>query len=186
MGIDQTKEIKIKKLAQTLLAYQGEIDKISNVKTVFETDSIYNRTFKQEYIRCDVRKIVIGYKIQFRLNKIIEEIISKGENKYNWVKSGRNLIWSLMIQALLNHEQRDEYLNDYGKTISIDSNLNVLLKEIASKKIRFILSDLINLKSYNAYIQEDKYNFLKTKAAFQDCMTIAKKRYGWDRIQLDD
>ncbi len=186
MGIAQTKDVKIKKLAQTLLAFQGEIDKISNIKAVFENDSIYHKTFNPNYIRSDLRRIVLGYKIQFRLNKIIEEIISKGENKYNWVRAGRNLIWSLMIQALLNDDKLDTYLEDYGNTISIDSGFNLLLKEIASKKIRFILSDLISMKSYSNYIQEDKYNFLKTKIAFQDCMMIAKRKYYWERIQLND
>ena len=82
IGITEHKEINIKKLAQTFLALQGEIDRISRLTDVFENETTYLKTFKKEYLKVDSRKIILTYKIQYRLNRIIQEIINKGWNKY--------------------------------------------------------------------------------------------------------
>jgi len=72
MGIKQNKAVEIKRLAQTFLAFQGEVDKMSRLREVFETDSIYQNTFQKKYLNeGNSRKILLIYKIQFRLNKII-------------------------------------------------------------------------------------------------------------------
>lgn len=184
MGIDQAKEIKIKKLAQTFLAFQGEIDKILEMSKVFETDSIYEKTFRPEFLKVDTRVIILGYKIQFRLNAIIREIESRSDHKYFFVRLARNLVWSLTIQALLNDPYLDDLLEKYGETIAVEANLNEYLKDIGSKKVRMILSELIRQKKYADMINEEKFSFLKTKIAFQECMAIAKRRWGWEMCDL--
>jgi hypothetical protein len=180
LGIEQDKEIKIKKLAQTFLAFQGEIDKISETSKVFETDSLYEKTFKTDFLKADTRRIILGYKVQFRLGAIIREIESKGENKYYFVRLARNLVWALIIQALLNDDDIDELLDVYGHTLSVEANLNEYFKGLGTRRVRIILSELIKLKRYADFVEEEKFSFLKTKIAFQECMTIAKKRWGWE------
>jgi hypothetical protein len=184
MGIEHAKEVKIKKLAQTFLAFQGEIDKIPELSKIFETDSIYEKTFKPEFLKVDTRVIILGYKIQFRLTNIIKEIESRAEYKYFFVKLARNLVWALTIQALLNDLYIDDLLEKYGETIAVEANLNGYLKEIGSKKIRIILSELIRQKKYADMVNEEKFSFLKTKIAFQECMAIAKKRWNWEMCDL--
>lgn len=184
LGINQDKEIKIKKLAQTFLAFQGEIDKISETGKVFETDTFYEKTFNPDYLKADTRKIILGYNTQFRLGAIIREIESKGENKYYFVRLARNLVYALTIQALLNDNDIDDLLDTYGHTLSVEANFNEYLKSIGSRKVRIIISELIKLKRYADYVGEEKFSFLKTKVAFQECMTIAKKRWGWEMQQL--
>jgi hypothetical protein len=184
LGIEQEKEIKIKKLAQTFLAFQGEIDKISDMAKVFETDTIYDKTFKPEFLKVDTRKIILGYKTQFRLNAIIKEIETRSEDKYYFVRLARNLVWALTIQALLNDDDLEDLLEKFGHTLSVEANFNEYLKGIGSRKIRIILSELIKLKRYADLLKEEKFSFLKTKIAFQECMGIARKRWGWEMQEI--
>lgn len=184
LGIEHHKELKIKKLAQTFLAIQGEIDKISEIGKVFETDSLYEKTFQPAFLKSDTRKIILAYKIQFRLNAIIREIESRGENKYFFVKYARNLVWALTIQGLLNDNYIDDWLENYGNSLSVEADFNSIVKDIGSKKIRIILSELIKQKKYKDYVENGKFSFLKTRVSFIDCMTIANKRYGWEMQKI--
>jgi hypothetical protein len=184
LGIEHYKELKIKKLAQTFLAIQGEIDKVAEIGKVFETDSLYEKTFRPEFLKADTRKIILAYKIQFRLNAVIREIESRGENKYFFIRYARNLVWAMTIQGLLNDNNIDDLLENYGCTLSVEADFNSIVKEIGSKKIRIILSELIKQKKYEDYMVNSKYSFLKTRIAFVDCMTIANKRYGWEMLKI--
>ena len=186
MGIDQMKEVKIKKLAQTFLAIQGEVDKVSDMGKVFEQDTIYDKTFQKDFLRADTRKIVLAYKIQFRLGAVIKEIESRGENKYFFVRSARNLVWALLVQGLFNDENLEDYLDSFGKHIGVENEFTAILKEIGTKKIRMLLSELIEQNKYEQYMLEERYGFLKTKNTFNECMDIARKRFGWAIMKLRD
>lgn len=182
-GILESKEINIKKLAQTFLALQGEIDKMSRLTDVFENETTYKNTFKIDYQRADTRKIILFYKIHFRLPSIIRSIENKGYNKYYWAGYAKNLIWSLLIQGLLNDEEIDNLLEDYGYSLSFETNFGDYLKNIASKKIRFILADIANQSKYQVFLDNDppKYSFLRTKAIFQEAMSLARRKFGWEK-----
>lgn len=184
MGIEHQKEIKIKKLAQTFLAIQGEIDKVAEVGKVFETDSLYEKTFKSEFLKSDSRKIILAYKIQFRLNAILKEIESKGENKYFFIKYGKNLVWALVFQGLLNDDKIYDLLENYGNNLTVEADFNAIIKDIGSKKVRLIIAELIKQKKYQDYVENGKFSFLKSRVAFVDCMTIASKRYGWEMLSI--
>lgn len=183
-GIEHQKEIKIKKLAQTFLAIQGEIDKVSEIGKVFETDSLYEKTFRQEYLKSDNRKIILAYKIQFRLNAIIKEIESKGENKYFFIRYARNLVWALVFQGLLNDDKIDDLLENYGNNLTVEADFNSIIKDIGSKKVRLIIAELIKQKKYQDYVENGKFSFLKSRVAFVDCISIAKSRYGWEMLSI--
>ncbi len=186
LEITHHKEIKIRKLAQTFLAVQGEIDKISEIGKVFETDTLYEKTFKTEFLKSDTRKIILAYKVQSRINAVVNEILSRSEktNKYFFVRYARNLIWSLVIQGLLNDRDIEYHLENFGKGLSLEANFTQLIKEIGGKKVRIILSELISQKKYSDYMANEKYSFLKTRIAFIDCMAIANKRYGWEMLKI--
>lgn len=184
LGIEDRKELKIRKLAQTFLAIQGEIDKVPEIAKVFESDTLYEKTFQQSFIKSDTRKIILAYKTQFRLNAIIREIESRGESKYFFIRNARNLIWAMVIQGLFNNEDIEDFLENYGTSLSIEADFNSIVKEIGSKKIRIILSELIKQSKYQNYIDNGKFSFLKTRVAFIDCMSIAEKRYGWEMMRI--
>jgi hypothetical protein len=142
MGIEQPKAVQIKKLAQTFLAVQGEVENISRLKDVFENDKLYKKAFRETFAKCDPRKIILVYKIQFRIKSIINSIISKGVNKYDYTKRARNLIWSLIAQGLLNDEYNFDYLKEnFGVDLSLPVNYVDHLKMIATNQVRYILSN---------------------------------------------
>ena len=181
IGIINYKAIEIKKFAQTLLAIQGETDKMSRISEVFENERYYKETFKERYLNADAKKLVLLYKIQYRLPSITREILGQGENKYYYVTKSRNLLWALLVQSLLNDDEFDSYVESYGQTLTIESDYTELLKDIASKKIRFIFSKAFNKGKYAEYLRDEKYAFLRSKATYDDCMKEARGLYGWDK-----
>ena len=140
--------------------------------------------FQSEFLKSDSRKIIVAYKIQGRLNAIIKEIESRGESKYFFVRHARSLIWALAIQALFNDKQISSLLENYGRGLTVEADFTFLLKDIGSKKIRIILSELIKQKKYKTNFDSNKFSFLKSKGAFIDCMAIAEEKYGWESVYL--
>ena len=176
--------IEIRKFAQTLLAMQGQIDRISEIKDVFENDSWYNDTFKERYLQVDPRKFVVLYKVQYRLQSVIREIKNIGVEKYSYAPKAKNLLWCLTIQGLLNDPKIDKCYELYGNSITVEAGITELLKRLASTKLRLILSDAFRSRKYEEYIHSGKFSFLKTKAAFNDCMKTAAKQFGWEQLYL--
>jgi hypothetical protein len=84
-GIQETKAIQMLKLTQTFLLTDGNISRASSMRAVFEDDRAYENVFRRTRLRADARHILICYKVQFRLRKLISEIMERGENKYAFV-----------------------------------------------------------------------------------------------------
>ena len=171
---------------KTFLAIQGEVDKISRLSDVFENENLYANTFRQAYLKADARKIVVAYKIHFRLPSIIRSIEEKGYNKYFWTGYARNLVWALLIQGILNDEKSEACLEEFGNSLTFENNYGEYLKDIASRRIRFILSDLADQPKYRSLLEEEppRYSFLRTRAVFQEAMIVAKKRFGWEKKSI--
>jgi hypothetical protein len=184
LGIDKTqKPIKVTKLAQTFLAFQGDIGNISNLDNIFGKDDLYEKSFKKSYLEADIRKIIIAYKIQFRLGAIINRLNEKGPDKYYFIGKAKPLIWALAIQGLLNYDCCDDgFLNNYGSDLSFPQFFVDTIKDIGVKEIRSILSDLI--EENIGCVNDGKFSFLSKKETFDTCMKIAKKKYRWIRQEL--
>ena len=92
IGITEIKPIELLKLAQTFLVVDGEIDKTSWMRRVFEDDRIYDSVFNHSRLRADSRKILLCYKVQFRLRRLMNDILEKGPSKYGYmgVRRGRS------------------------------------------------------------------------------------------------
>jgi len=182
MGIDQYRAIEIKRLAQTFLVTQGEIDKVSRLREVFENETIYYNTFKNRYITADAKIILLAYKMQFRLNRVLRQIYEMGTNKYFYIGRCKNLIWSLLIQSILNDSNVERICDQFGNNLGIEGEFNELLKDNASRRIRPIISDVINDDArYMQLIEEEKYSFLRSKSLYQRCMAVAEDRWGWKK-----
>jgi hypothetical protein len=178
---DSWKAIEIKKFAQTLLAIQGEVDRMSRISEVFEREKYYKDTFKEKYLHANAKKLILFYKIQYRLPSITREILSRGESKYYYVNKARNLLWALLVQGLLNDNEFKGHVENYGNSLVIEGDYTELLKDMASKKIRFILSQTFKKGKYAKYIRDEKYSFLRSKVAFNACMYKANRLYGWEK-----
>lgn len=173
--------IEIRKFAQTLLAVQGNVDKISEIKEVFENEKWYHDTFAEHYLEADPRIFVLLYKIQFRLQSITREIRTVGAEKYGYVSKARNLLWCLCVQGILNDGKLDKLLESYGSSVNVELALTELFKTLATTKLRFILSDTFEDPKYKDAIAQGRFSFLKAKGTLVDCMKIAEKRFGWQK-----
>ena len=176
--------IEIRKFAQTLLAMQCQIDRISETREVFENEIWYTDTFKERYLEVDPRKFVLLYKVQFRLPSVIREIKNAG-SRYGYVSSkARNLLWCLSLQGLLNDPKFARYVENYGNSTGIEAGITDILKTMAVTKIRNILNDTFEEKKFQNNIAEGKVSFLGSKTALNSCMETAKARLGWEKMYL--
>jgi len=88
----------------------------------FEDDKTYDQVFRNGRLKADSRHILLCYKIQFNLRKFSQEIEQKGQNKYSFIHRSRNLLWALLCQGLLNHEDIEELAEQHGTTMSVALN----------------------------------------------------------------
>jgi hypothetical protein len=154
------------------------------MKDVFEGEVWYRDTFREQYLDIDPRKLVLLYKVQFRLQSVIREIRSAGAEKYGYAPKAKNLIWCLTLQGLMNDNKFDKLVENYGNSTGVEAGLTEILKKMASSKIRFILSDAFDAKKYRDHMNEGKFAFLRSKATLADCMKVAQSRFGWEKKML--
>jgi len=178
IGVIDKKIIQIRPLAQTFLAIQGEIGKIAEIKEIFENVTIYQQAFHSDFLSADTRKIILAYKIYLKSNPIIKEIKSKSEN-YNYFSKAKNLVFALTIQGIFNDKSLEGNLKDHGESMLIDADFNVYIKNLASTKVKMIISELVRLPKYSTKFKEEKFDFFRSNQVFIDSMKIAKEKYGW-------
>jgi hypothetical protein len=185
MKIAQNKSVQIKKLAQSFLAVQGEIDKINKLRDVFEDEKKYYNIFKKKYLSSDVRKILLLYKIQFRIGSVMKAMTENSQEKYfELYNKSKNIIWCLLVQGVLNDNKLDSHIEEFGKNLVIEADFNELLKSIGIKKIKPLVQDILKEEKYQKNIQEGNYLFLKNKAALDRCMRLAEEKYGWKKQDI--
>jgi hypothetical protein len=184
MDITQQKAIELRRLATTLLIADGEIDRASRLPYVFEDDKQYGQVFSKSRLTADTRKIILSYKVQYRIQKLIDEIVSKGHQKYFFARRARNLIWALLVQGMLNDGDIEDYAETFGTSMSREVGFTEWLRGLAGNRVRLLLGDLIAERTYEQKIAEERYDFLRTKAAFEHCMQKAYKRWKWVKQPL--
>jgi len=186
MGIeDSRRDIRIKLLAQTFLAAQGELDRMSRLGEVFDNQKFYSEAFNGSYLQSDGRRIILAYKINLVLNSPMEELDERMPAKLKYtVSKARNLVWALLIQALLNDPKFNEYLEWYGCGLQKESDFRQLMRKLVSAKVLPILKAVLQDDSYQKKIEGEKYSFLRTKELFRRSMDDAYDRFGWTRKPL--
>jgi len=183
-GITEYKAVELTRLARTFLAADGDIDKLTRFREVFEDDRIYAQVFNATRLKADSRKITLCYKVQFRLGRLVYDIVDKGTNKYAYVLRARNLLWGLLCQAILNDSRLEERAEDFGRGLSLEAQYTEWLSGFATTRCRFLLSDLVADKAYAAKAAEGNFSFMRTNAAYKKSMEIAYKRWRWVEKRL--
>jgi len=184
LDIFEEKAIELLRLAKTFLASDGEIDKMSRMTEAFENDKIYNQVFNQSRLRADARKIVLCYKIQFRLSRLINEIMERGERKYAYMRRGRNLLWALLCQAILNDERVESYADRFGRGLVVEAGFTEELADLSSRRARILISHVVEKEPYVTMLADERYDFLRTKAVYDKCMEIAYRKWKWTQKHL--
>ena len=184
LEISEQKAIEMLRLAQTYLASDGEIDKMSRMREVFESEKLYNEVFSAARLRADLRPLILCYKVQFRLRRLIREIMDRGENKYAYMARGRNLLWALLCQAILNDEKLDQQARRYGIGLTMEADFTEWLAQLSSTKARFLIRDVVSEEPYKTMMDNGRFDFFRTRAIFDKCMDMAKQRWGWSHKRL--
>jgi hypothetical protein len=78
-----------------------------------------------------------------------------------------------------NDPELEDYAEKYGRYMSVEAGLMEWMREIAVNKVRLLLSDLVAIPQYLKRMQEERYDFLRTRAAYDVCMQRAYKRWKW-------
>lgn len=183
-GITQHKAIELTKLACTFLVSDGNIDKLTRFREVFEDDRFYNQVFDRSRLKADSRKIVLCYKVQFRLRRLAKDIVERGANKYAYVTRARSLLWALLCQAILNDPKLEERAENFGRGLSLEAQYTDWLSSLATARCRFVLSDLVADKIYASKAAEGNFSFMRTNAAYKRSMEIAYERWRWVERRL--
>ncbi|MGO9606193.1 MAG: AIPR family protein [Candidatus Binataceae bacterium] len=184
-GISEFKAIQLPQLTRTFLISDGEIDKLSRFREVFEDDRIYDQVFGQNRLKADARKIVLCYKAQFRLRRLVNDIVDKGANKYAYVNRARNLLWALLSQGILNDPKIEERADEFGRSLSLEAQYTDWLSTLATTRCRFIVSDLVADKTYAPRVAQGNLSFLRSNAAYKRSMEIAYKKWRWVEKRLN-
>lgn len=183
-GIMRHKAIELTRLARTFLVSDGELDKLTHFPEVFEDERAYNQVFNSNRLRADARKIVLCYKVQFRLRRLANDIVERGVNKYAYVQRARNLLWALLCQGILNDPDLEQRADEFGRSLTLEGQYTDWLSRLATTRCRFILSDLVAEKVYAPKVAEGNFSFMRTNAAYKRSMEIAYKRWRWVEKRL--
>jgi hypothetical protein len=182
MGIESDRDIRIKPLAMTFLAVQGDVANMKNLSEVFESQKLYESTFKQSYQHVDARAIILAYKagqmIGWTMRKL-DELAPK------WLGPGipksKNLVWALLLQGILNHPRYPALLEEYGLGLTKEATFGDVLRQIASSRILPLLKDLCAVPAYKAKVEEGKFEFYRTSEAYRRAMDIARDKFRWSK-----
>lgn len=183
-GISEYKAIELTRLARTYLASDGDLDKYSRFREVFEDDRIYGQVFNNSRLDADSRRIILCYKVQFRLGRLVKAIVDRGANKYAYVQRARNLLWALLCQAILNDPKLEEYADKFGTGLSLEAQYTDWLASLATTRCRHIFNDLVADKQYAPKAAEGNFSFMRTNAAYKRSMEFAHKRWRWANKRL--
>ncbi|MCY2963792.1 MAG: AIPR family protein [Planctomycetota bacterium] len=187
LGYDSAvqRDMKIRPLAQTFLASQGEIARMSQLPEVFENQRQYEDTFRPSYVESDARKIVLAYKVGLLLKDALRQIEEHANQKIRVaVPRARNLIWAMLIQGLLNDAKLPELLDEYGTSLRKENAIRELLKKLASQRVLPILRDVLAKPEHADRMAQEKYDFLRTKELFTQCKDAAADRFQWTKRSL--
>ena len=96
----------------------------------------------------------------------------------------RHLLWALLCQGLLNHDELEKLSEDHGRSLSVPADYSELLGWLATARVRPLLADLMKDRDYAEKVQEENLSFLRTDKAFDKCMENAHKKWRWVQKRL--
>ncbi|SRR6266478_2011183 len=181
---EESRAIQMLKLTQTFLLTDGNLSRLSEMRRVFEDDRLYEQVFRPSRLKADSRQILLCYKVQFRLRKLANEIEQKGQNKYAFIHRSRYLLWALICQGLLNHDDLEDLCEQFGLAMTLPADYTELLSYLATARVRILLAALMQSPEYRDKVAEGNLSFLRTDRAFEECMELAHKKWRWVHKKL--
>lgn len=180
LGIAESRDLRIRPLAQTLLAVQGDVYNMGRLPEVFESQKLYETAFKQSFQYANPRQIVLGYKVGLMIGRGTARLREDFAAKYQVaIPRARNILWALLIQALLNDKHIADYLEDYGTTLTKEASFGEVIRQLTGSKVGPLLRALFQSSTYREKADQEKFDFLRTSEAFKKAMMIGADRYKW-------
>jgi hypothetical protein len=94
------------------------------------------------------------------------------------------LLWALLAQGLLNHEDIESIAEKHGRSLAVSNEYVELLTYLATARVRMLLSDLLEDRDYVEKVAEGNLSFLRTDKAFDKAMEQARKKWKWEHLKL--
>lgn len=172
-GIEDTRDIRIRPLAQTFLAVQGEIVRMRQLPSVFENQKLYGETFREAYLQSDARRIILCYKVHLMIRSAMKRLEERaGENIRYAITKARDLVWALLIQGMLNDPNLPRLLDTYGTGLKKDAEFREYLMNMASGRLLPVLRKLLGEDENRKKLAAEKYEFMRSVPVFKKCMDI--------------
>ena len=96
--------------------------------------------------------IVLCYKVQFRLRRLIKAISEAWPHTETYIGRGRYLLWALVCQGLLNDKYLDYYADTYGVRMTMEADYTERLVKLATTRCRILISHLVKSDAYAAKV----------------------------------
>jgi hypothetical protein len=185
LGIVESKRIELLKLAATLLASDGRVDKMSHMREVFENDRLYSEVFHEGRLAANARQVIVCYKMQRSVAKLLKVLQESGAEGFAFLYRARNLVWALLCQGFLNDSRtRRRWSEQYGGDLTLTQTFRDELAKMTRTRLRPILDELLCLETYRRQIDLEKYGFLGTRVVFTRAMEIAREQFSWEHKSL--
>jgi len=181
-GIDDDRPITIRPLAQALLAVQGEVPTMSQLREVFENDKLYAATFSARLLQADVKQMVLIYKVGLLLRPVVKRMEERATQRLGAVlRRARNLTWALLVQGVLNDENLSDNAEAWGVDLTREQPLRDYLGTLGTSRVLPILRDIFGEPANDSKIEENRLDFVMSKETYRQCMAIAERRFKWRR-----
>ena len=182
LGIEDSKDIRIRPLAQTFLAVQGDVYNMAHLPDVFESQKLYQDTFKSAYINSNARSIVLAYKVGLMMNGITDRLKrSLSPEIPGGCPEGSQFDLGAPDPSA---SERQEVLGLYrGLRVETGerSGLPGHFEALTGNRVAPLIKDLFASPAYKDKVAQEKYDFLRATEAFKKAMTIAMDKYDWSK-----
>jgi hypothetical protein len=178
------KAVELLRLARTFLLSDGDLERHARLQQIFEEEADYARCFHSGRLAADSRDILLCYKVQFRLGRVLREIIERGEKKYAYFKRARNLTWALLCQAILNDPELPKQREAFGKSLGVEPGYAKWLEGLAGSRVRPMVAAAVEEAAYAGKLAAEKLGFLNTQAFYKACLRQGHARWDWKAKSL--
>ena len=128
---------------------------------------------------------MLAYKVQYALKSAMARMAEASSQKLaKAILKARYLVWSLLIQALLNDEKLAAYLDEYGTSLRREADFRDLVAKLGTSRVLPLLKEVLSDQKYQARMAEERYDFLRSKELFTRCKRLAYERQHWTMQRL--
>ena len=185
LAIIDDKALELQKLARTYLASEGMIDKMSRMREVFESDTTYDQVFNESRLKADAKHVVLCYKVDRCLRKILKGILEQGENsRYAYLYRARNLVWALLCQAILNHRSLEARASEFGRDLVVAQEFREWIEKLVESQVRPLIGEIVRQEPYAEQKAAERYGFLTTRSLYDRCFDLGREKYEWRAARL--